>query len=223
MDITNLLQEKKNIVFVGESGCGKTELSLNLAVALAKKCPGRVNLIDMDQTKGMFRSTDYKDAMSEAGVKLVCGEHFLDSPIVPPGVERLLTDDISINVMDVGGNETGAIKIGQFDRVLENDTIFYMVVNPYRALSCDAQHINDMKLRIMRFGGITDVNILVNPHVGDSTDKDFVLQGYEDAKKSIAEMGMQISAVVIPSWLSECKSLIDSDNVYTIERYIQYP
>ena len=55
----DITENKKNIIFVGESGCGKTELALNCAVELAAAGEKTVNLIDMDQTKGVYRARDF--------------------------------------------------------------------------------------------------------------------------------------------------------------------
>ena len=39
MNSKDILNDKRNFIFIGESGCGKTELSLNLSkrIALMKK------------------------------------------------------------------------------------------------------------------------------------------------------------------------------------------
>ena len=63
MNSKDILNDKRNFIFIGESGCGKTELSLNLSkrIALMKKnMHEEVNLFDMDQTKTIFRSRDFK-------------------------------------------------------------------------------------------------------------------------------------------------------------------
>ena len=45
-----------NFVLIGEAGSGKTEIAANLALRLAEDMPVPVCLIDMDQTKCMFRA-----------------------------------------------------------------------------------------------------------------------------------------------------------------------
>ena len=54
---------KLHSVFLGASGSGKTELSLNFAVAARQKTGRRLNFIDMDQTKGLFRARDFFDEL----------------------------------------------------------------------------------------------------------------------------------------------------------------
>ena len=47
-----------NFVLIGEAGSGKTEIAANLALRLAEDMPVPVCLIDMDQTKCMFRAAE---------------------------------------------------------------------------------------------------------------------------------------------------------------------
>ena len=46
-----------NIVLLGEAGSGKTEIAANIAILLAEKDEKPVYLIDMDQTKCLFRAS----------------------------------------------------------------------------------------------------------------------------------------------------------------------
>ena len=63
-----LLFGVKNAVFLGEAGCGKSELAINLALALAKKGAKPVHFFDLDMTKPLFRSRDQADFLSSQGV-----------------------------------------------------------------------------------------------------------------------------------------------------------
>ena len=46
--LRELLQTKKNFVFIGEAGSGKTEVALSLAVHMTKLTDKSVHLFDMD-------------------------------------------------------------------------------------------------------------------------------------------------------------------------------
>ena len=48
---SELLACKKNFVFIGETGSGKSEIALNVAVALQKRKERSVHVFDLDQTK----------------------------------------------------------------------------------------------------------------------------------------------------------------------------
>ena len=53
-----LMKEKKNFVFIGEAGSGKSEIVLNVANKLAQATGKKVDLFDLDQTKPLYRSRD---------------------------------------------------------------------------------------------------------------------------------------------------------------------
>ncbi len=220
----DLIGNKKNIVFVGESGCGKTELALNCAVRLAaESCMSKqeITLIDMDQTKGVYRARDFRDIMESRNVSLVCGEHFLDTPVVPPGVIRLLTEDGHVNVLDVGGNETGALTMGQFSEYIrQTASVIVFVINPFRIFSLDEAHIALMAERIKAYGDFDRFIFAVNPNMGEYTDMEMAAEGIKTAADLAEKLGVEISAITLADWLRHDKY---GDKVIYIKRYLQYP
>ncbi|NLA87780.1 MAG: hypothetical protein GX847_10990, partial [Clostridiales bacterium] len=53
--ITDLLDGKKTVIFLGESGSGKSEISINFAMRLRGETDRIIHFFDMDQTKPLFR------------------------------------------------------------------------------------------------------------------------------------------------------------------------
>ena len=221
MNWKDLCKAGHNIVFVGESGCGKTELSIHCSIQLTENS-NWVNLIGMDQTKGVFRARDFKEFLGHYGVSLLNGEHYLDSPVVPPGVERLLSDVGQLNVMDVGGNEIGALTMGQFSDVLNREgvTVFF-VVNPFRILSTDAAHVMRMMEDIRTYGRFREFRLVGNPNLGAGTCKQDVIDGIAQLEMIAEKASMDIAVVAVPVWL---KQEIDTAYPVTyINPVIQYP
>ena len=204
-----------NAVFIGESGCGKTELAINCAITL-RQSRDNVVILDMDQTKGAYRCRDHKDLIEGKDIKLLAGLHFMDSPIVPPGVERLLKDENSMNVLDIGGNETGALTVGQYSEYLDGSTVFY-VVNPYRLLSADKAHIEYMQNLIMAYGGFRQFITIGNPNIGNQTDSDIVLEGIH----SLEEMQLGCSFYTVSNKV-EMKAPLP-ENTILIDTFTIYP
>ena len=169
-----IVKGARNIVFVGESGCGKTELAINCALALKKQYEDRrITLLDMDQSKPSFRSRDARKAVEDGGVELVFGEQLMESPIVPPGIKKRLMDKSGINILDVGGNEIGSVNMGQFeDYFNDGDTMVFFVVSPYRLLSLDGEHIKTMMRAVEEFSKLKDFRLIGNPNMGEYTDED---------------------------------------------------
>ena len=61
---------QKIIIVCGHYGCGKTNLSLNLAIEAAQKGQP-VTLIDMDVVNPYFRSSEYGELLEKYGVRLI--------------------------------------------------------------------------------------------------------------------------------------------------------
>ena len=220
-----LVNGARNIVFVGESGCGKTELAINCALAL-KKTVGeqRVTLLDMDQSKPSFRSRDARKPVEDGGVELVFGEQLMESPIVPPGIKKRLMDKSGINVLDVGGNEIGSVNMGQFeDYFNDGDTMVFFVVSPYRLLSLDGEHIKTMMKAVEEFSKLKEFRLIGNPNMGEYTDAAVVTEGWDLIQERLGELGVTCDIAAIPEWLSEVELPESCHHRLTIRRYLQYP
>ena len=111
-----------NIVLLGEAGSGKTEIAANIAILLAEKDEKPVYLIDMDQTKCLFRARDFSSLLEKRQVHMAENQELWDSPLVPMGVSALLKDEGVRCVFDAGGNAAGAAMMGQFAGLLAGKT-----------------------------------------------------------------------------------------------------
>lgn len=213
-----------NWVIIGESGCGKTEVSLYLARAKKKGTSKRVTLVDMDQTKGMFRSRDFADTLQREGVHVVSGTHFMDMPVIPHGVEKLLLDKESINILDVGGNETGAVALGQFSELINmpGTKILYLM-NPYRNFSGTTENIKMLMDGIQSAGRAERVTVFCNPNLGAGTTEQDVWKGYARLGELLAPLGLKAEGLVIPCWVDAAAFSRQNIPVWAITPCIQYP
>lgn len=165
-----LLESAKNFVFLGETGSGKTEVALNLALALTAETDARVHFFDLDQTKPLLRARDAAGVLERAGVVFHCQAQYLDAPTVVSGVEAALLDSRSVVLLDVGGGHHGAHMIGQFSHILNRgDTAAFYLVNPYRAWSGSAEEIAVTRGRIAAASGISRAALVGNPNLGPDT------------------------------------------------------
>lgn len=79
-----------NFVFLGEAGCGKSEISLNVAIMLGKAQEKPVHFFDLDMTKPLFRSRDAAKVLEKADVTVHFVEQFMDTPVTVGGLDCLL-------------------------------------------------------------------------------------------------------------------------------------
>ena len=107
------LLQKRITVIAGHFGCGKTNIAVNLALALAeegKKCC----LVDLDIVNPYFRSADNEKQLKEAGVRPILPEFAntnVDIPSLPKEYGSVFVTD-ECAVIDVGGDSDGATALG---------------------------------------------------------------------------------------------------------------
>ena len=77
----------KNYVFLGEAGCGKSELAVNTAARLAKRGDLPVHFFDLDMTKPLFRSRELAGDLEKMGIAVHFQEQFMDAPTAVGGPE----------------------------------------------------------------------------------------------------------------------------------------
>ena len=187
---------KRHCVFLGASGSGKTELSVNFAISAAKSA--EVTFFDMDQTKGLFRSRDLFDELASAGVETVETYSFQDAPIVPAGVQSIIRDDNKRCVFDVGGNAAGAVMIGQYAGLMNPDnTDYYYVINPCRPFTQSVEEIERSMVEILYASRIEPswIKLVSNPCMGRETTPKLVLEQHKRLETMTKQLGMEIAAL----------------------------
>ena len=177
-----LTGEEHSFVLIGEAGSGKSEIAINLALALLQRGDKAVHFCDLDMTKPLFRSRDQAKRLTDRGVTVHFEEQFYDAPVAVGGVHRLLRDEGCYTVLDVGGDYIGARSIGGYAPLLNAPgTVVWYVVNPYRPWSMDIDHIDAVLAQGL---GVSPVRrerlrLLGNPNLGPDTAAADVISGAE--------------------------------------------
>ena len=189
--IGSFLPEKKNFVFVGEAGSGKSELAINFARRLVTMTDKPVHFFDLDMTKPLFRSRDAAASLEESGVIVHFMEQFMDAPTLAGGVNPLLRDENALVIMDVGGDHIGARSIGGFaPRLNRPDAAVFYLINPYRPWSDTIDHIDETLGKILGVSHIqlTQLTLVSNPNNGSaSTTAQEVIDGHRETVKMVGE------------------------------------
>lgn len=127
------------IITVGHFGCGKTNVSVNLADSL--RTYGKTILIDYDNVNPYFRSADVKDEFEKKGMTVITSEFAntnVDIPSVSPLVYSALTEaqNKASVIFDVGGDMLGAVSLGFLhDRLTKLSPLVLYVFSAYRPLT----------------------------------------------------------------------------------------
>ncbi len=164
--------DKRITIFAGHYGSGKTNLAVNYALELRKKYD-RVILCDVDTVNPYFRTKDSEDILTKAGVELISPEYAntnVDLPSLPAAVQSIFTDRDARVVIDVGGDDAGAIALGQYAQRLENagyDMI--LVINAYRYLTRSADEVQGIMAEIEAASRLSFTGVVNNSNLGKET------------------------------------------------------
>lgn len=222
MELTKWLAGHRKIVVFGELGSGKTEIALNLALQLRKETGEAVRLMDMDQTKPMYRARDVQRKMASQGVTVVADEQFMDAPTVTPGVREKLEDDV-YTILDVGGSFHGALNMGQFSWVIQNaGALVLYVINPYRPFSDSTEHISQTMAAILACCHLNRVSLISNPFAGEDMTLLDVLEGHAALRHYIAPLQLPITAVTVPKKLCAEASPLINEPCFSVTPFLPY-
>ena len=212
----------KNYIFIGEAGCGKSEIAVNLAYTL-KKAGENVHFFDLDQTKPLFRSRDLKEQMEADGIVFHHEEQFYDAPTIASGIAETLTCDGKTCVLDIGGNDTGSRVVGGFASIVNRgDAVVYFVVNPYRPWSKNTATLADTLNSIVWAARVRSVKVICNPNVGYTTTLQEIKDGIQKTEE-LLDGQIPIEFITVPKELwEECRQ-DDSHRYYPLNLYLRYP
>lgn len=212
-DINNL---GKIIAVTGHYGSGKTNLAVNLAVDFAKEGE-RVTIIDLDIVNPYFRTADFSELFGLLGIKLVAPQFAntnLDIPslgfdmaAVINGCDRL--------IIDVGGDDAGAVALGQYATVLGNfGCELYYVVNRYRYLTRTPGEAVELLHDIEQVSHIRAKGIVNCSNLGSQTTADDVKVTADYALKCASEAG-------VPLALTAAERSLGVEGAYPVDVYVR--
>ncbi len=214
-----------NFIFIGEAGCGKSEIAVNFARQIAGKNEKDVHFFDLDMTKPLFRSRDLADELKSFGLHVHFEEQFMDAPVLTGGVNQHLNDKSNYTVLDVGGDYIGARSIGGYAPLINRgDTLIYYVINPYRPWSYDLDHIDMVLGEVLGVShiDINKVHIISNPNMGLKTDIEEVVEGNTKLDKLISPYKKLDFACVREKLYEETKQRLRLP-VMPLHLYLTYP
>lgn len=188
---------KKFNIFAGNYGSGKTELSLNTSIALAKKA--KTALVDIDVVNPYFRSAESAELLEKNGVYLIAPPYAntnVDVPVLSAEVNAAFEYEAA--VFDAGGDPVGAAALGgllQKFQAVREDTMLYYVVNARRPLQRSADEIIEMMEQISARIRLSIDGIINNTNLGRESSAVDLLDGQVVCEQVSKRTGVPISYV----------------------------
>ena len=216
-----LMKEKKNFVFIGEAGSGKSEIVLNIANKLAQTTGKNVDLFDLDQTKPLYRARDLKEDFAGRGVTIHYQDQYLDAPVMVGGVRVSLVSD-NYTLLDIGGGHQAAKFAGAYSDLLSRDnSVPVYIINPYRPWTKSVEAIDGTMGHILRSMRLDHIYMLANPNLGYATTVNEFMEGLDKIDSLLDGYTVVNSACVRRDIYEEAQAVTDK-HLVPIDLFLTY-
>lgn len=195
------MESKRITIFAGHYGSGKTNIAVNYALRLREKFD-KVDIADLDIVNPYFRTKDSEKQLEARGIHLISSEYANSNVDVPamPAEAYAIIDDLSIRaVIDVGGDDRGALALGRYTPAIieQNDYEMLFVINKYRPLTPDCASTLEVMREIETACGMKFTGIVNNSNLGDETTADDVIASLAYADEVSKASGLPIRMTTV--------------------------
>ena len=196
-----LTNDKRITILCGHYGTGKTNAAVNLALAMAKTSD-KVTVADLDIVNPYFRTLDSAASFDAAGIRLICSRFAnsnVDIPSLPPDLYAITDDKSHRVVIDVGGDDSGAMVLGRLAPAItaEDSYEMWLVVNCYRPMTPDVPSTVEVMGEIEAASRLKFTGIVNNSNIGAETTAQDVLDSmaYANALAQAADLPLVATTV----------------------------
>ena len=119
----NVIEPKRITLFSGHYGSGKTNVAVNYSVYV-KNLGKKVSIYDLDIVNPYFRTIDAKNTLDKYGVEVIVSKYAetnVDIPALNSASYKMLDDKTRYAIVDVGGDDRGALALGRFADGIKNE------------------------------------------------------------------------------------------------------
>ena len=199
------MTNKRLTLFAGHYGSGKTNIALNYARWLHRQdLP--VTIADLDIVNPYFRTKDSEAALKAEGIELIVSEFAnsnLDVPAMPKEIYALVDDRSQLGVLDIGGDDRGALALGRYTPAIaeENNYEMLLVVNMYRPLTRTADDTIEVLREIEEACRLPFTAIVNNSNLGPQTTAESILKSIPYAQEISRITGLPVKMTCVKDQL----------------------
>ena len=195
------METKRITLFAGHYGSGKTNIAVNYALRL-REARDKVLLADLDIVNPYYRAKDSAQELREKDIRVISSffaNSNVDLPALPQDIYAITDDKRWTCVLDVGGDDRGALALGRLVPAIleENDYEMLLVINRFRPLTRDAQSVREVVEEIEAACRLPFTGIANNSNLGAETTPEDVLDSLQYAEEVSALCGLPVRMTTI--------------------------
>ena len=201
------MRYKRVTLVAGHYGSGKTNIAVNMAIELVSQRE-RVAIADLDIVNPYYRTLDSRAELEAAGVKLIVSPYAnsnLDIPALPQEMYAIIDDKGLSCIIDVGGDDSGAVALGRLAPRLreEDDYDMYLIANRFRPLTRTAAEVAQVRYEIEAASGLKFTGVINNSNLGADTTAETILSSVQFGKDCAEATGLPLVATTVEASLYE--------------------
>lgn len=194
-------------VFAGHFGSGKTEISINYALRLAR-AGHKVAIVDIDIVNPYFCVRDLRPMLEEYGIRVIASNPDYSNAelaVVPAEVATVFNDKSYEVVIDIGGDGLGGKALGQYNRFFkEEEYDMYFVINNNRPFTLDSKGVLEYIDEIQWASRLKVTELISNTNLSYETTAEDILNG----DKIVSKLSKEIN---IPYKYTICKRELEEE------------
>lgn len=218
------MNDKRIIILSGHYGSGKTNIAVNIAQEIKKRAD-KVAIADIDIVNPYFRTKDSEELLAENGIRLICSDYAnsnVDIPALPQDIYAVTDDKTTRFILDVGGDERGALALGRIAPAIdkENDYEMIYVVNCYRPLTRDVDSAIEIMEEIQAACKLKFTSVINNSNLGAETTADDVIKSIPFAKEVARRAGIPLLYTTVRAMHEEFSSIAEEFRLITLQKHM---
>lgn len=214
-------------VFTGHFGSGKTEIALNYALKL-KETGKNVCIADLDIVNPYFCTRDEEKFLLEKGIKLVATPKEMANAelgTIPLNTLTVFDDKSNEVILDVGGDDQGAVALGQYNKYFKaEDHDVYFVINTTRPFTKDEEGVVQFMKEIEGASRLKVKYLINNTNLSYETTPELILEGQKVVDKVSQMTGIPVRyTAIMENLVSEFKAEDISGEILPLKIFMLPP
>lgn len=218
---------KRINLFTGHFGSGKTEIAVNYARSLREAGVEKVTIVDLDIVNPYFCSRDLTEELARDGIRVISqGAHLSNAElmVVTPEVLSAFNQKDHTVIFDVGGDDLGAVALGQYNRFFKEEPYeMFFVINASRPLTKDLPSAREYLEAIQRTSRLHVTQLVNNTNLSYDTDLSGILAGEALTRELSQVLGIPQAFTAVRRDLAEAAGELIGGEILPIDIYMKPP